>query len=33
MPAFLHSESSLLLTVVTLGLVLWVICVVCAVMS
>jgi hypothetical protein len=33
MRAFLQSESSLLLTVVTLGLVFWAICVLCAVAS
>jgi hypothetical protein len=33
MRAFLNTESSLLLTVVTLSLVFWAICIVCAVAS
>ena len=33
MRTFLQSESSLLLTVVTLGLVIWAVCILCAVAS
>jgi hypothetical protein len=33
MRTFLQSESSLLLTVITLGLVIWAVCMLCAVAS
>jgi hypothetical protein len=33
MRAFLNTESSLLLTVITLGLVIWAVCILCAVAS